>query len=38
MIYLDKAGIEAIIGRLYLRKGERKVHQELVQLPRDASL
>ena len=30
--------IEAIIGQLYLREGEREVHQELVQLPRDASL
>ena len=30
--------IEAIIGQLYLREGEREVHQELVQLPGDASL
>ena len=30
--------IEAIIGQLYLREGEGKVHQELVQLPGDASL
>ena len=30
--------IEAIFGQLYLREGEGEVHQELVQLPRDASL